>query len=76
MNTTFDWNSLQYMGVLALLAFLIGCSQAVEPRTVRAAAPHELAAQPASEVEDPVAKLPPMDAEAPEIFETASFGLG
>lgn len=66
------------MGCLGLIAIglsLTGCSQNNPPETDQAGMSKENAMQ-LSTIEMASPPIPPIDAAAPEEFQTASFGLG
>jgi hypothetical protein len=70
--------TLVYFGILALGLLLtpVGCSRTIEPESQLPAEQKETAMPPESQMRPTIATIPPIDAAAPQTFDTATFGLG
>ena len=69
-------NIIRCLFLLGVMSFLSGCSQTMAMQAKHDSKTKERSMSLAykTETESPV--IPPIDAAAPSIFETASFGLG
>ncbi len=70
--TTGKW-CLFFLGILLLLG---ACSQAMDSQASHEAKSTEAAMNLAYKTKTDALAIPPIDAAAPAVFETASFGLG
>ena len=61
---------------LGLLSFLWACSQTMDSQANHESKTTEATMNLAQEIETDAPAIPPIDAAAPAVFETASFGLG
>jgi hypothetical protein len=61
---------------LGMLLLSTGCSPTVEPGSRHPAKQKEAAMQPETQTANSPGTIPVIDAEAPRIFDTATFGLG
>ena len=61
---------------LGMLSFLGACSPAMDSQTNHEAKTMETSMNLAYKTETDAPAIPPIDAAAPAVFETASFGLG
>ena len=59
-----------------MLLLWSGCSPTVEPGSRHPAKQKEVAMQPENQTAHSPATIPVIDAEAPRVFDTATFGLG
>jgi hypothetical protein len=67
---------IQHLSIIGLLAFLLSCSLMSDMHVDAASKPEEKTMTHAPQMEGETPTIPPIDAQAPAIFETASFGLG
>ena len=61
---------------ISMLSFLGACSQAMDSQASHEAKSTEAGMNLAYKTETDAPAIPPIDAAAPAVFETASFGLG
>ncbi len=65
---------IRYLFLFGVISYLMGCSQTTATQANHASKKKEGSMSLAYKTESP--ELPPIDAEVPSYFETASFGLG
>jgi len=64
------------LGLLGMMTILWACSPAMDSRTGHDSTAKENDMNLAYQIETEPPAIPPIDAAAPAVFETASFGLG
>jgi len=66
---------LRYLGLLSMSLLFFACSQNNTPEAEQTIRLKEDTMQ-LSSIENASSRIPPIDAAAPKIFQTATFGLG
>ncbi len=76
MNKRSRTDIIRCLLLLGVMSFLLGGSPTMGKQANRASKTKEGSMSVAYKTETEFSKIPPIDAAAPSVFETASFGLG